>query len=285
MRHTSVRFFAATLGLFAQTGLVFSQRAPAPSQELNTILMHTTFEIYGPHLGEPNKTSFGTVFIMGIPHKNDPTTADIVVVTAAHVLDDIATDTATLIVRRNEHDGTYTQYPFNIKIRENGVPLYIKHKTEDVAAMYTNLPDDVSMTGLTPDFLADDKRLTDIEFHPGDEAFFLGFPLAASGPGGFPILRTGHVASYPLTPEKLTKRFYFDVFLFGGNSGGPVYFSYVNRLFKGQIHLGVEQGILGLVIQAANSSLPEYTDKALNFGVVVPAQFIRETIDSLPPKP
>ena len=82
------RLIAAAIGVLAQTTFALSQRAPAPSQELNTILMHATFEIYGPKNDEPGKTSFGTVFVMGKPRNNDPKMSDIVIVTAAHALDE-----------------------------------------------------------------------------------------------------------------------------------------------------------------------------------------------------
>jgi hypothetical protein len=286
MKQVSLRICAAIFALLALRSFAMAQRAPAPSEELNTMLMHATFEIFGPEKDQPGKFSFGTIFIMGVRPNNGPplNLASIVLVTAAHVLDDIGTDQATLMVRRKESDGTYASYPFQLPIRKNGQPLYVKHPSADVAAMYADLPDDVPMTGVPPEFLASDERILDIELHPGDDVFVLGFPLATSGPGGFPILRSAHLASFPLVPTKVVKKFYFDLFLYGGNSGGPVYFSYVNRFFKGQTHFTVEQGILGLVIQEAHSPLPEFTDKSMNFGVVVPASFIRETIESLPLK-
>jgi hypothetical protein len=83
--------------------------------------------------GESNKISFGTVFIMGIPISANSTSANIVLVTAAHVLDDIGGDVATLMVRRKNKDGTYTAYPFNIAIRSGERPLYVTHKTAAVA--------------------------------------------------------------------------------------------------------------------------------------------------------
>jgi hypothetical protein len=284
MKEAAIGLLAAALTLLHPSTL-FAQRPGAPSEELNTLLMHATFRIAGAKRGEPGKTSFGTLFTMGIPLKSDPKLAKLVLVTAAHVLDDIEGDVASLTVRRRNVDGGYTSYLYNLPIRTNGHSLYVKHRTADVAAMYANLPDDVPITGLTPDFLVDDKRLEEIELHPGDDAFALGFPLATTGPGGFPILRSGHIASYPLTPMKDVKQFHVDLFLFGGNSGGPVYFSYVNRFFKGGLHLGVMQGLLGLVTQETRSAIPEFADKALNFGIVVPAPFIRETIGMLPSEP
>jgi hypothetical protein len=172
-------------------------QTPAPSLELNTLLMHATFLISGPNKDNPAKTSVGTVFVMGISRPNDPKVAAGVMVTAAHVLNDIGTDNATLIVRRKNVDGTYTSYQYDISIRDKKQPRYIENPTADVAAMYVDLPTDVPITVLPPEFLADDNRLENIELHPGDEVFCLGFPLALMGPGGFPVLRTGHIASYP----------------------------------------------------------------------------------------
>jgi hypothetical protein len=230
-------------------------RAPSPSEELNTMLMHSTFLILGSKK-EPNQYSFGTVFVIGVPYKGDPKIAHIVIVTAAHVFEDISADNAMLQLRRKNADGTYTTFWYQFPIRKNGVPLYVRHPKADVAAMYGDIPDEVPMTGLSPDALATDKSLEDIEFHPGDEAFILGFPAMVSIAGGFPILRTGRIASFPLTPMSVVKQWAFDAHIFGGNSGGPVYFSSANRFFKKQIHFGVAAGILGLVIQEGHSVHP-----------------------------
>jgi hypothetical protein len=222
---------------------------------------------------------------MGVPYKDNPKIAHIVLVTAAHVLAEITGDSASLQLRRRGQDGTYTAFWYQFPIRKAGQPLYVKHPTEDVAVMYADLPDEVPITGLPPDALATDKSLEEVEVHPGDEAFVLGFPAMVSIAGGFPILRVGHIASYPLTPTKTVKQWAFDVHILNGNSGGHVYYTYVNRLFKGQLHFGVGQGVLGLVIQDVRSLLPEFANRDLNYGVVVPAQFIRETIDMLPAPP
>ena len=257
------------------------RRPAAPSQELNTLLMHATFLIVGPNKDDRLKQSFGTIFAMALPKKDDPNQGTLVLVTAAHVLNDIGGDDAVVLVRRKNSDGMYEPFEARIAIRRNGQPLYITHPTADVAVMYGNLPDDVPITGVTPAFLVTDERLNDIEVHPGDEIGVLGFPLAARAPGAFPILRSARIASYPLVPSKDVKGILVDLFLYPGNSGGPAYFTFVNRLYKGGIHLGVEAGVLGLVIQESRSSIPEFKDKPLNLGVVVPAIFIKEAIDLL----
>jgi hypothetical protein len=146
-----------------------AQRPPAPNLELNTLLMHATFLIIGPNKTDARKQSFGTIFAMALPRKDDPNQGTLVLVTAAHVLNDIGGDKATVLVRRKNTDGTYLPFEAIIDIRKNTVPLYVIHPTADVAVMYGNLPDDVPITGVTPEFLADDKRLEDIDVHPGDE--------------------------------------------------------------------------------------------------------------------
>ncbi len=259
-------------------------RAPSPTDELNTLLMHSTFLIVGP-TQVPNQFSFGTVFLMGIPYKDDSKVAHIVVVTAAHVFEGISGDTATLQLRRRNDDGTYTTFPYQFPIRKSGQPLYVRHPTADVAAMYGDIPDEVPMTGLSPDFLVTDKSLDELEIHPGDEAHILGFPAMVGTDGGFPILRVGRIASYPLTPMKVVKQWAFDAHVFNGNSGGPVYFTSVNRFFNHTPHFGVAQGVLGLVIQERRSILPDFANRDLDYGIVVPAGFIKETLDMLPPPP
>ena len=258
-------------------------RPASPSEELNTLLMHATFRVFGKAKADPQKLSFGTVFVMGIPRKNEPNVANIVLITAAHVLEDILGDTAIINLRKPTADGSYVEFAYSLPIRAQGKPLYVKHSVADVAAMYADLPDEVPITGLAPDALVTDETLRNLEFHPGDEAFTLGFPQFAATPGAFPIIRTGRIASYPLTPMRSVKQVYFDLLLYGGNSGGPVYYSFLNRKMKQQLHFGLWQGVLGLVSQKSESRLPEFAGASLNLGIVVPAVFIQETIDLLPP--
>jgi hypothetical protein len=133
-------------------------RAPSPSEELNTLLMHATFLIVGP-TKKQNEISFGTLFAVGIPFKSDPKAAHIVFVTAAHVFESISGDKATLQLRRKSRDGTYEAFGFEFPIRKDGRPLYVRHPTADVAAMFGDIPNEVPMTGLSSEFFVTDKSL------------------------------------------------------------------------------------------------------------------------------
>lgn len=251
--------------------------------ELNTLLMNSTFRIEGS-----GKT--GTVFVIGQPLKKDSTRAFYVLVTANHVLSDIKTDYAVLFLREKIAD-IYSLFRDTIKIRDNGIPLWTKHPDVDVAAMYLPLPRKTKIDLLTTNFLATDSLIASYGIHPGDELYCLGYPFGISAnQAGFPILRSGTIASYPLLPSKLTKYFLFDFQIFGGNSGGPVYFIGHDRGTNGTVFLGSSVNfIVGLVSKQRTfeeeiKSVNEVTKKEhpLGLAIVIPSTFIRETIELLP---
>jgi hypothetical protein len=185
----------------------------------------------------------------------------------------------------------WTQVPFPLQIRANGQPLWKKNLDADVAVMYIAVPTDTPIRAITPAMLVDDKMLSDFDIHPGDEVKCLGFPLGvASNTAGFPVLRSGMIASYPLIPTAETKTFLFDFRVFKGNSGGPVYYVENNRPIAGR--LGGFQNfhfIIGLVLEEklfTEQSISQYSQEThqtqLGLAVVVHASLIKQTIEMLP---
>jgi len=213
-----------------------------------------------------------------------------VMITAAHVIEPMAGDEAVIILR-NFVNGHWGPLPTPLPIRSKGVPLYVKHPTADVIAMYVTLPNEAAPSILTPmGLLADDQELKEFGVHPGDEVMCLGFPLGAtSNDAGFPVLRSGKIASYPLIPTSETKTFLFDFPVFQGNSGGPVYMTSPNRFYNGATNIGIVQMLLGIVIQEqyVTQSVQELyasTERKYPLGLakVAHASFIKETIAMLP---
>ena len=258
-------------------------------QELNTILMESTFKIQGPKKGEQDHTAFGTAFLVAKPKAVPAVGAYYVLVTAAHVLDDIDGDLASILMRRKNPDGSFTTSLYAIAIRREGHDLYVKHEdyakdtSADAAALYVNMPDDFTQTILATTFLADDNILEDFEVHPGDELFCLGFPLYVGTDSGFPILRSGTLSSYPITPTTIHKRMLFDIAVFDGNSGGPVYLVDRDRIYKGSVHLGGPiQFLVGLLKGQVTAAY--YNNEKISLAVVVPSRYIIETISRLPPE-
>lgn len=253
--------------------------------ELNTVLMRSTFKLAG-------EGSIGTAFVIGRPSKKEATKAYYVMVTAAHVLEKMKGSHATLFLRRQLADGTYQKIPYSVEIRRDNQPLWSRHSDDsvDVAVMYVGMPTGIDISLLPTTMLADDELLKRVEIHPGDELMCLGYPLGAeANAAGFPILRSGKIASYPLVPTKHMKTFLYAFQVFRGNSGGPVYFVESGRTYAGGMHVETIQFIAGVVSQTHMftekiQSLYEVREEKypLALANVVHATFIKETIESLP---
>jgi S1-C subfamily serine protease len=265
------------------------QAAPGKDLELNSVLMECTFKLEGQNA--QGQATMGTGFVIGRPVPNAPGRAKYVLITAAHVLNDMVGETMALHLRRKLGENNWVQAPVAIPIRANGQPLWTKHPTSDVAVMYINLPAELSLPLITSDLLADDNLLSKFEIHPGDELECLGYPFGfPSNAAGFPVLRSGKIASYPLLPTAVTKTFLYDFRVFKGNSGGPVYFVQTNRFYGNHFRLGENiHFIAGLVSEEESISQTmtgvyeqEVRQLQLGLAVVVHASLIKQTVEMLP---
>jgi hypothetical protein len=87
-----------------------------------------------------------------------------------------------------------------------------------------------------------------LAIHPGDQVFYLGFPRNLGSPaGGYSLLRSWFIASYPLIPPDKMTKFYIDGISIGGNSGGPVIFSQDLRTDYRGVTIKPPPKILGII--------------------------------------
>lgn len=252
---------------------------PAAAGDLTTDLMESTFRISGPAEGS-GAIAAGTVFFLSRMAKAGKPAP--VMVTAAHVLAGISGDNAVLLLRKRLPDGELRSFEHAVKIRDRGVPLWRGHPDAevDVAVLPLELPAEAQTSRVSVDLLATDEVFSRYEIHPGDELLSLGYPYGLpANAAGFPILRSGKIASYPLIPAKKHRTFLYDVQAHSGNSGGPVYFTASSRTYGGSHKVREISFIAGLVITQA-----VVEGRSLELAAVVPAQFIREAIETLPPK-
>ncbi|MDP3979952.1 MAG: hypothetical protein Q8Q33_00910 [Chlamydiota bacterium] len=260
--------------------------------ELNTDLMRSTFKIEGPS-NVKGEVVIGTAFILGLPSQSNPSKGYYVLVTAAHILEEITGTYAGITLRRKISHNQYEKLFYEFPVRDKGKPLWVRHPDPDidVAAMFITLPAGSDIVLLSTRFLATDQVLEHYEIHPGDELMVLGFPYGVGcNDVDFPILRSGNIASFPITPVKKARSFLFDFQVFEGNSGGPVYCFYPGRFYRGLYHNQQPvQYIVGLVSRGVSA----VQIKKKIFGVsekkhtlvlaeVIPAVFILETIRLLP---
>jgi len=265
------------VGTGAQQHITTDAQAQA-AIEANTNVIESTFKVVGNNVT-------GSGFILARPYTQAGRQHyRHVLVTAAHMLTLNEGEFVTVWFRRRTANGTWEQLPTQVMIRNGATPLWQQHPRADVAVIYVTVPDGVLPgDGISTDTLADDVTLRSYGIHPGDEVRCDGFPLSVGGPFGFPILRTGRIASYPILPSAETKTFLLDFPVFPGNSGGPAYIAYDAFRNTGDgkfvAYGGNKLTIVGLVSgeKIVANRIP------LGIAEIVHATLISETIAQLPP--
>jgi hypothetical protein len=218
----------------------------------------------------------GTGFLINQPQLDGrPRT---VLVTAAHVLERMP-NTQARIGYRIQSEGSWKYDPQPLDIRnEAGSPLWSRHPDRDVAVITVIVPPAFAKAAIPLAWLASDDTFDKARLAPGEELLALGFPEGLSAnPAGFPILRAGRLASYPVTPIKDYPTFLMDFSVFPGNSGGPVFLelaSPARSRIKGKAPGGAF--VAGILTQEV-----EVKGEHLGIGVVTHARFVREAVEAL----
>jgi S1-C subfamily serine protease len=239
--------------------------------DLSVELMHATVQLEQP-LGDGTRT-VGTGFLIQDPAPDGTTRT--VLVTANHVLSKMPGAAMRIGYRVENPDGSWTYSPQELKIRDaSGGELWTHHPTRDVAAIVITAPPEFAKAAIPLNWLASDDTFSKEEVGAGDEMMALGFPRGlAANQAGFPILRSGRIASYPVAPAKVFPTFLLDFSVFPGNSGGPVFMSESARRRTGASDAEPAQFIAGVLTQQV-----ELNSERLEIGIVTHAEFIRETI-------
>jgi S1-C subfamily serine protease len=231
--------------------------------DMTVDLISATVQVEQP-LGNGTRT-VATGFLV-----SDPTPDGrprVVLVTANHVFNDMPGDEATIGWRVQRPDGGWSFAPQKVEIRNHGKPLWSHHPSRDVAVLAITAPPAFAKAAIPVGWLATDDDFVKNHLAPGDEMMALGFPQGFSAnSAGFPILRAGRVASYPLGPSTAFPTFLLDFRVYPGNSGGPVY-------LHGDGDARVVAGMLTQEVQKG--------DENLGIGIVTEACFIRQTLSLL----
>ena len=239
--------------------------------DLSVELIHATVQLEQP-LGDGTRTVGTGFLIQSLSPDGQPHT---VLVTANHVLSKMPGAEARIGYRIENADGSWTYSPQTLKIRDaGGRELWTHHPSRDVAAIAITAPDQFAKAAIPLNWLADDQTFAALQVGAGDEMMALGFPRGlAANRSGFPILRAGRVASYPIAPAKVFPTFLLDFSVFPGNSGGPVFMADNARRRVGATEAQPAQFIAGLLTQQV-----ELNNERLEIGIVTQAKYIRETI-------
>jgi V8-like Glu-specific endopeptidase len=237
--------------------------------DLSIDLIQATVQVEQP-LGDGTRT-VGTGFLISDPTPDGrPRT---ILVTANHVFRKMPGPIATIGFRVENADGSWRYDPAPLKIRDGDKELWTHHPGRDVAAIAIDAPPEFTKAAIPETWLATDDTFTKYSLGPGDEMLALGFPEGLSAnPAGFPILRSGRVASFPLGPSTAFPTFLLDFAVFPGNSGGPVYVR--DTAHRTPVASGMPAGfIAGMLTQQV-----ELNSQNLSIGIVTDARFVRETL-------
>lgn len=234
-------------------------------------LIHATVQLEQP-LGDGTRT-VGTGFLINVPTADGkPRT---ILVTANHVFTRMPGTDARIGYRVQNPDGSWSYAPQTLPIRDKaGSPMWTHHPTRDVAALSITAPPEFAKAAIPESYLAEDDTFTRNEVGAGDEMMALGFPRGLSAnQAGFPILRSGRIASYPVAPAKAFPTFLLDFSVFPGNSGGPVFMTIEDIRRTSSAAPSSTGFVAGLLTQQV-----ELNNERLEIGIVTHAKYIRETL-------
>jgi hypothetical protein len=140
------------------------------------------------------------------------------------------------------------------------------------------LPEDAFVHRISLELIADEQKLKDRTVRVGQEAWISCFPAKLeANDAGWPVLRKGSIATYPLLPIKAAKTILIDYNVFGGDSGAPIAVIANDQL----VIVGVASAMQR---QTDRSTLP-FEEKTmhtpLGLSIAVQAPFLRQTIDRM----
>lgn len=253
-----------------------AQTERRPAWDLTVSLINATVQIDQPS-GDGVRT-VGTGFLLNAPRPDG--TPRIVLVTADHVLERMPDREARIGWRTELPDGGWRFDPQPLVIRDEASdPLWTKPEDRDIAVMEISAPEAFARAAIPMAWLADKDTFDAAEVGPGDDMLSLGFPRGLSANrAGFPILRVGRIASWPLTPISAFPTFLLDFAVFPGNSGGPVFWTpTVHR--QADTASPVHPYVAGVLTQEVIVQ-----EERLGIGVVVHADYIREAVALLDQK-
>ena len=237
--------------------------------DLTVQLINATVQIEHAVAGD-RRTATG--FLVEAPRPDG--TPRVVLVTAAHVLEPAQGGEVRIGWRYETGDGGWAFNPQPAPLEAiDGRPYWTRHPERDVAVMEVSAPPEFARAALPLGWLAGAETLDAWQVGPGDELMTLGYPHGyAANKVGFPILRTGRIASWPLTPIGEFPTFLLDFAVFPGNSGGPVFWTPAARKLPGTVQ-PEHPFVAGVLVQEMRVD-----GDTVGIGIVAHAEYVREAI-------
>jgi hypothetical protein len=213
-----------------------------------------------------SRKGMGTGFVVACRDARARGGVSPVVVTSVHVLATVGRGPLMLGARVPDERGEPQVAVLQFQPPRGRERFYVRHPHQDLAAFALQVPDEFSDLVSVQSFL-DESALGSRAgaLRAGAEVSFLGFPEVLPGTAGaFPILRTGHVASYPLGTAAADGLFVVNADVYPGDSGAPVFAS----------GRGGRPELVGMIIRRVGTDERKFSHLA----IAVDAKAIRETL-------
>lgn len=199
-------------------------------------------------------------------------------VSAAHVFQEMEEATCTVHFRIADEKGGFARRETELRVREEDEPLWIRHPTADVAAIFLVLPEKVDVEPFRIERIASEELFDSKKIHVGQEVYIPCFPAKIeSNDAGFPILRKGSIASYPLNRPTVGDSILIDYSHFGGDSGAPV-----TAIIGGEpVVIGLATAMLRQMDTVSTEFEERTTHTPLGLATAVRSVLILETLEKL----
>ncbi|HEY4029035.1 MAG TPA: trypsin-like peptidase domain-containing protein, partial [Caulobacteraceae bacterium] len=246
--------------------------------DFTTAIIQATVPVAGAP-GGPTMAGAGILVSDPLPDG----TPRVVLVTARHVIQNIGGMQVQIGLHLKNADGAWRKEWRAEPTQDGERPLWVRHPAYDIAVLPVAVPPEVAAAAIPASWFADAATFAREDIQPGDTMEVLGYPAGYASDGrGFAILRVGHLASYPLTPET-EGTFLVDFPVVSGNSGGPVFTSRRTDgkpAIVGALGPQPDEFIAGIVTQQIVPG-----GQSIDLGLVVHALYIRQTLQLLDQPP
>lgn len=221
-----------------------------------------------------NKDSAGTCFLVSQDATSRDKHREYILITANHALEKMSGDVCRLIMRTRTDSG-YKREEVGLPIRSNGKQLWHRHPTADVAAFKVSLSDRFAITPIKMNQIL--KTESAATLNTADKVWVPGYPAKLeANQYGFPVLRSGTVASFPVSMAD--KTWLLAANTFAGDSGAPV----IKNAGEKPDPLTLVGIVIGMHRETTKtvSQIEERTvHRPLGLAIVVHSNTIRQTIE------
>jgi hypothetical protein len=218
----------------------------------------------------------GTAFAVAVPAAEDRRAA-VVLVSAAHTFENMQGETATAVLRAAAGTG-WERRDTPVAIRSGKAPNWVRHPKADVAILPWMVPAGVDLEPFALESVASAGDFDSGRVAVGQRVRVACFPAQTeANAAGWPVLRTGSIASHPLTPAATLERLFLDYAHYGGDSGSAVVVD--EPAAAGRV-IGVVVAMQRQTDRVTSPFEEKTVHTPLGLAITVPSPLLHETIEA-----